>query len=224
MKKISLDKIIIDNSSIDDILVEYEKLKIMIKDSDIKLKELKNYLSDNTIKEYKHLRESNSNLLFTFLLDNPMLSEYIDEKKYNKLLYSKLELLLKQKLDLSKLSNGIVCQHEFVTLNNSFMCIKCFIKEDDLDFDNEDIRDLLVDAALFQGMYIDELDESELGLLEMVKAEHKALIENLKQKKASLSKEDQANVDETINSLEKNKTLEYRKSLRNLRKEKLSIK
>lgn len=224
MKKVSLEKTIIDNSVITDILDEYSKLKVSIKDSNAKLKELRKFITEEDLDKYIMLKDNSSKELDMFLLENPMLSEYIDEVEYNRLLNTKLELILKRKVDLTKLNNGIECQHEFIKLNNNFMCIKCFIKEDDLDFQSDDLHEFLVDAATCQGMYIDEIDEGELGLLEQIKMDHKSLIENLKQQEEGLPEDDRLKIEETINSLENNKVLEYRNSIRKLRKEKLSIK
>ena len=223
MKKISVNKIIVDNSTIEEILQEYNSIKIAIKDSNVKLKELKKFISEEDLKKYILLKDNNSKELNDFLLEKPILSEFIDEKDYNTRINKKLEILLCNRIDLSKLSNGLECQHEFVKLNNTFMCVKCFIKDNDLDYQSEDLVQFLIDAALYQGSYIDELDESELGLLEQVKLEHKELINNLKQQMNSLPISDRENVEETINSLEKNKTTEYRNSLRKLRNKKLSI-
>ena len=72
-------------------------------------------------------------------------------------------------------------------------------------------------------MYIDEIDDSELGLLEKVKMDHKNLIDKLKKQRNSLSKLEQENLDNTIIDLENNRTIEYRKALRKLRVNKLSI-
>lgn len=224
MKKVSLEKTINDNSVITDILDEYSKLKVSIKDSNAKLKELRKFITEEDLDKYIMLKDNSSKELDMFLLENPMLSEYIDEVEYNRLLNTKLEVILKRKVDLTKLNNGIECQHEFIKLNNNFMCIKCFIKEDDLDFQSDDLHEFLVAAAACQGMYIDEIDEGELGLLEQIKMDHKSLIENLKQQEEGLPEDDRLKIEETINSLENNKVLEYRNSIRKLRKEKLSIK
>ena len=224
MKKISLDKIVVDNTSITEILEAYNALKLNIKDSNVKLRELKKFLTDVMFEKYTLLKDNDPNELDAYLLENPMLSEYIDESEYNKSLTAKMGLLLTKKIDLSKLSNGIDCHHEFIKLNNHFMCIKCFIKEEDLDFEDECLCDFLVDVATYQGMYIDELEEGELGLLEQIKMEHKALIEKLKQEMQDMPFEDRNNINETINSLENNKTTEYRNNLRRLRKEKLPMK
>ena len=223
MDKIKINNIIVDNSNIKDIIKDYLDLKISIKDSDSKLKELCKFVGKDIFDEYKYLKDSKSANLNSFMLDNPLLSEFIDENNYNIYLKDKLEQLLEKKVDLSKLSNGINCQHEFIKLNNEFLCIKCFIKEDEFDYQEEDLISFLVDVAKVQGMYIDEIDDSELGLLEKVKMDHKNLIDKLKKQRNSLSKLEQENIDNTIIDLENNRTIEYRKALRKLRVNKLSI-
>ena len=224
MNKISLDKIIVDNSDISDILSEYNILKINIKDSNAKLKELKKFITREDYETLIFLRDNNSKELESFLLEKPMLSEYIDESNYNKLLKESFDSLLRSKVDLSKLSNGIKCQHEFIKLNNQLLCINCFIKEDDLNIEDEDFYEFFIDAAISQGMFIDELDESELGLLEQIKMEHKDLINSLEEQKNNLPENDRLNIDETIIALEKNKVYEFKKSLKKKREEKLSMK
>ena len=224
MNKIILDKIIVDNSDISDILSEYNILKINIKDSNAKLKELKKFITREDYETLIFLRDNNSKELESFLLEKPMLSEYIDESNYNKLLKESFDSLLRSKVDLSKLSNGIKCQHEFIILNNQLLCINCFIKEDDLNIEDEDFYEFFIDAAISQGMFIDELDESELGLLEQIKMEHKDLINSLEEQKNNLPENDRLNIDETIIALEKNKVYEFKKSLKKKREEKLSMK
>jgi len=223
MKKINLEKIIVGNLSVSDLLEEYTKLKISIKDSNAKIKELKKFITPEDKEKVLFLQDNNPKELELFLLEKPMLSEYIDEVNYNDILNKRFEVLLKNKIDLSKLSNGLECQHEFIRLNNKLLCINCFIKEDDLDFQNDEFCDVLIDAAKCQDMFIDDLDESELGILEQIKMEYKSLIDNLKEQKEDLPLEDKLNIEEAINTLEKNKTNEYRKSLRKARTEKHSI-
>ena len=159
-----------------------------------------------------------------FMLENPLLSEYIDEYNYNKSIKEELNEFFKERVDLSRLSNGIPCNHEFVKLNNHLLCMNCFLKEEELDYQSEELIDFLISAALHQGMYIDEIDESELGILEEAKNNHKALINELLSKKNNMNETDKHNIDETIKTLEDNRTNEYREYLRNQRNKKLSIK
>lgn len=224
MKKISLDNIVLDDKTFKEFYNECFQLRVMIKDSDAKLKELQTFISDELLNKYILLKDNNSNELNIFLLENPMLSEFIDENKYNIILKEKYEDLLLNKIDLVKLNNGIECQHEFIKLNNHLMCIKCFIKEEELDCQDEDIIDFIVEIAKLQGMYIDEIDESELELLEKVRLNHKSLIEKLVKQRKNLSQEERINLDKTINNLEINKTIEYKNALKKLRKNKLSTK
>ena len=219
MKSIDLDNIVNGDYSFKELFDEYNSLKLSIKDSEVKVKELKSFISDSNYKKYELLKSNNDTRLEYFLLENPLLSEYLDELQYNKLLKHKLNNLLIGKVDLLKLSNGTECKHEFIKLNNKLLCIKCFIKEEELNYQYDDLCSFLIDIANAQGMYIDEVDENELDLLEKARNDFKNLINNLKTKK-----ENSEEVVEMINNLEMNRTNEYRKSLSILRKKKLSMK
>ena len=219
MKSIDLDNIVNGDYSFKELFDEYNSLKLSIKDSEVKVKELKSFISDSNYKKYELLKSNNDTRLEYFLLENPLLSEYLDELQYNKLLKHKLNNLLIGKVDLLKLSNGTGCKHEFIKLNNKLLCIKCFIKEEELNYQYDDLCSFLIDIANAQGMYIDEVDENELDLLEKARNDFKNLINNLKTKK-----ENSEEVVEMINNLEMNRTNEYRKSLSILRKKKLSMK
>ena len=219
MEKISLEKIVIDPSSnFKQLFKEYESLKIQIKDSDVKLKELSKFVNDETLREYKYLKDNNLRELNQFILDNPLLSELIDENNFNILLKDRLENILKNQIDLNKLSNGIKCHHEFIKLNGKLLCTKCFIKEEELNFNDDNLTTFLVDALSYQGMYIDEIDESELSLLESIKLEHNKLIDELNDKKKNLPINERITIDETISKLNENATIEYRNSLKKSRK------
>ena len=98
MDKIKINNIIVDNSNIKDIIKEYLDLKISIKDSDSKLKELYKFVGNDIFDEYKYLKNTKSTNLSSFMLDNPLLSEFIDENNYNIYLKDKLEQLLEKKL------------------------------------------------------------------------------------------------------------------------------
>ena len=224
MKKISIEKIITGNESIEDVIKDYLKIKLSIKDSDVKLKELNSFIGDDLFEEYKTLKSTNDSRFNKFMLENPLLSEYIDEYNYNKSIKEELNEFFKERVDLSRLSNGIPCNHEFVKLNNHLLCMNCFLKEEELDYQSEELIDFLISAALHQGMYIDEIDESELGILEEANNNHKALINELLSKKNNMNETDKHNIDETIKTLEDNRTNEYREYLRNQRNKKLSIK
>ena len=224
MKKIEIENIVVDNYSFKELYDEYFKLKLDIKTSDKKLAELQTFISDDLFDRYLFLKDNELNELQDFLLENPLLSEFIDENQYNLLLKERLDFLLQNKLDLTKLSNGINCDHEFIKLNNKLLCIKCFIKEEEFSNQDEDILDFIKDIALSQNMYIGEIDESELGYLEKIRSNHKSLIDKLKKQRKNLPAEERYNLDETINNLEDNKIHEYRKSLKKYRKNKLSIK
>lgn len=217
MKKINLNDIVVDNNqNIKDIIREYEQLKISIKDSNKKINELNNLVSKDLFDKYNELKRNNSNLLSEFLLNNPLLSEFIDEHNYNILLNDKLENIFRTKVDLSKLSNGIKCNHEFIKLNNKLLCIKCFLKEDELNY-NDNISDFLKDALDYQKMYIDEIDEGELSTLENIEMNYKNLIQDLKLKRENLPRNEKELIDETINKLIDNKLIEYRKELKKYR-------
>lgn len=219
MEKISLEKIVIDPSSnFKQLFKEYESLKIQIKDSDVKLKELSKFVNDETLRKYKYLKDNNLRELNQFILDNPLLSELIDENNFNILLKDRLENILKNQIDLNKLSNGIKCHHEFIKLNGKLLCTKCFIKEEELNFNDDNLTTFLVDALSYQGMYIDEIDESELSLLESIKLEHNKLIDELNDKKKNLPINERITIDETISKLNENATIEYRNSLKKSRK------
>ena len=218
MKKISLEKIVVDsNNNFKDIFKEYLSLKLQIKDSDVKLKQLRLFINDSTFNNYKYLKNNKLRELNEFLLDNPLLGEFIDENNYNILLKDKLETILENKIDLTKLSNGIKCHHEFIKLNGKLLCTKCFIKEEELDFEDDDLTTFLIDALSSQGMYIDELKESELAILENIKLNHKKLIDELKEKREVIPVNERSSIDETIYNLNINATIEYRKSLQKIR-------
>ena len=74
MDKIKINNIIIDNSNIKDIIKEYLDLKISIKDSNSKLKELCKFVGKDIFDEYKYLKDSKSTNLSSFMLDNPLLN------------------------------------------------------------------------------------------------------------------------------------------------------
>ena len=100
MKKISLEKIVVDsNNNFKDIFKEYLSLKLQIKDSDVKLKQLRLFINDSTFNNYKYLKNNKLRELNEFLLDNPLLGEFIDENNYNILLKDKLETILENKID-----------------------------------------------------------------------------------------------------------------------------
>ena len=219
MDSINLDKIVNNNATFKELFSEYNQLKLNIKDSDVKLKELKSFISQETFNKYNLLKNNNSSNLENFMLHNPLFSEYLDESEYNKRIKEQMDYLLKKKVDLLKLSNGIPCQHEFIKLNNKFLCIKCFIKEEEFNYQYDELSEFLIRIAKAQGMYIDEVEENELDLLEKARNDFKNLINNLK-----LEKEKSNEVAEKIKYLEMNKTNEYRKSLSLLRKKKLSMK
>ena len=223
MDSINLDKTVTSNDSFQEIFNEYNQLKLDIKDSDVKLRELKRFVGEELFEQYKKIIDINNQNINNFLLENPLLSEYLDELDYNSILKKRMEDILKNKVDLLKLSNGMPCQHEFVKLNNKLLCIKCFIKEEEFNYQYEDLREFLVKIAISQGMYIDEIDESELALLEKARQDFKSLIKNLKKQKESSSQNTQR-MDLFIKELEENKTEEYKKSLSKLRKKKLSTK
>ena len=219
MNKLNVESIVVNKkNNIKELFKEYETLKIAIKDSNKKIIQLKSFISDSIFKEYNYLKKINSDDLNSFLLDNPLLSEYIDENNYNITLNDKLDNLLTKSVDFSKLNNGINCHHEFIKLNGKLVCTKCFIKEEELDFTDDNFQSFLIDGLTKQMMYIDEVEESELATLETAKNAHKELINSLYEKKEYFSENDKLNIDETISKLQENRVLEYRNYLKNQEK------
>ncbi len=186
MKKINLDSIISQSFDEKDEVntfknkcLEYEKLIISKKDSLKKIDQIKDYYDKKRdtnfsliTQKYINYKNNNPDLLNSFLLEEPLFSEYLDEDDYVDVLNSRIKNLLRNDINLYDLQKGGKCYHQFAILNDKLLCTKCSLNENDIIFNDDEELKFFIKTAKEQGMYIGKITDDDLPLLELLKLDN----------------------------------------------------
>ena len=171
VNKVSLDDVV-DSKTFSNFSKDYqlnsEKLNNTIK----KITYLENEIKKNDDLDllFQKYLDIDITLLFTFLKENPLLSSYIREKtKYDVLMdYSKR---LVNSFDLDSIGSGN-CKHVFGLMHNHYVCINCFLSENDLLIRGEEESRTFRDIVNKKERYAGVIETEELAYLDLIYVQH----------------------------------------------------
>ena len=173
--------------SIEEVFKDYEKLVFDVNNSKRKLNQLRQYIDqeDNFEKINEEYKKINNALdKEEFLLEYNLYYEYLVELHYYNDLINKLNKILLS-VNLKNISYLKSCKtHNYAILNDKLVCINCFLNlEEHFKVTDFDIKKMLINMAKAQNIFVGEIDNADLQLIELLRYEKVDLISEIKRAK-----------------------------------------